>query len=77
MPIPQTKTEYRCEICDTPYKTVELATRCEAGHEIILVPFLVTDLRRLAAILVSYDPSYATDTLVATVQKYNKLRGKA
>jgi len=42
----------------------------------IVVPFLVSDLRRLAAILVTYDPNYATDTLVATVQKYNRLKGR-
>lgn len=76
MPIPQTNTLYRCDICGKTYKNFELAAQCESGHDIIVVPFLASDLRRLAAILVTYDPNYATETLVATVQKYNRIKGR-
>ena len=76
MPIPQTSTLYKCDVCNETYSTLELASHCESGHDMITISLLKSDLRRLAAILVTYDPQYATDTLVATIQKYNKLKGR-
>lgn len=77
MPVPQTSTIYKCEVCNKPYDKPEKAAECESGHDIVMLPILRSDLRRLAAILVTYDPQYATNTLVSTIQKYNRLRGRA
>lgn len=76
MPTPQSNTLYKCDICNKSFPKLELAVKCESGHDMITISLLVSDLRRLAAILVTYDPQYATETLVATIQKYNKIKGR-
>lgn len=77
MPLPQSNTVYKCDVCGKIYQKMELATECEEGHDVVMVPIMRSDLNRLAAILVTYDPQYATETLVATIQKYNRIRGRA
>lgn len=63
-----------CSICLKEYKTIEAAFACKIGHELIYVPLTKEDLGRLIQFLYTKNEEILTESLVKTLQKYNKIR---
>ena len=46
---------------------------CEQTHDIVYVPLLRSDLKRLWSFLFTPDPALLTETLKDTLRAYNKI----
>ena len=70
---------YECEVCGEIYKKIREAEECEAGHDLVYVPFARSDLKRLIHIVLfaNSEPQLVTPTLSKTLRRYNKIRGES
>lgn len=72
--------KYRCSICKRVFKSkdeekaIRLARACEKEHDIVYVPLLKSDVKRLLAFLVSGDEELLTRTMIETLELYKGIR---
>ena len=65
---------WKCTICNMQYEgpTAKLdAKNCETEHNVIYVKFYKEDLHRLLQFMITKDDSILSESLVATIMKYN------
>jgi len=71
---------YVCDICGSEYtsrkeeEAKRQAEECESGHDIIYLPILKSDVKRLWMFLVSKNEDVLTKSLIDTLSKYKGLR---
>lgn len=76
----EVKHTFKCDICDKEYSSrsseeaKRLAEKCEKSHDIVYIPLLKEDVRRLWMFLVSKNEDVLTKSLVDTLAKYKGLR---
>lgn len=76
MPVQIHLERYKCDHCGKEYETIERATNCELGHEIIYIGITRSDLKALWSFLVTGRPEHITPSLERTLRKYNKIIGR-
>jgi hypothetical protein len=68
--------KFYCGYCDKEWPTSQKADFCWERHDLILIPFLREDLSRLIQFLYLKNSDLLTESLVRTLNKYNKIKVK-
>ena len=76
MPVQLHLEQYQCDYCGKKYDSVEEATNCEIGHDIIYIGISKSDFKALWSFMVTGRPEYITNSLERTLRRYNKIKGK-
>lgn len=63
---------YKCAICGLVYDRDTLAYACEKSHEYIYMMIRREDLFKLVQFIYTGDTSLLSDSLMATLRKYQK-----
>jgi len=62
----------KCFYCHKVYSSPEKARECEKSHDIIMIPFLKSDLNRLVNFIATGDRELLTESLSRTLFRYFK-----
>lgn len=60
----------RCFYCHKWHPSEEKARKCEAEHDVIMVPLLKSDLNRLVNFIATGDKALLTESLSLTLFRY-------